>query len=147
MEKVSRLPSIEEFKDQAKRLRKSLAQAGTEVGHSKSLELVAQQFGFKDWNTLHAARGNQGARRPFALGDRVLGSYLKQPFRGEVVGIRSFGPGMVRITIHFDEPVDVVIFDSFSAFRQRVSGIINEDGLSPEKTSDGVPQLIVRRDD
>jgi len=46
-----------------------------------------------------------------------------------------------RITIVFDEPVDVVSFDSFSAFRQRVTVTLGNDGKTAEKTSDGVPHM------
>jgi catechol 2,3-dioxygenase-like lactoylglutathione lyase family enzyme len=42
-------------KQQAKRLRTSLAERGTEVTHSEALELVAHQYGARDWNTLAAA--------------------------------------------------------------------------------------------
>ena len=52
-----------------------------------------------------------------------------------------------EIVLHFDEPVDVVEFDSFSGLRQRVQGLISEDGVSWQKTSDGVPHLVVQRDE
>src|SRR3990170_3891468 len=42
------------FKDQAKRLRTSLADRGIAVTHSDALELVAHQHGARDWNTLAA---------------------------------------------------------------------------------------------
>ena len=35
-------------------------------------------------------------------------------------------PGYVTITVDFDEPVDVVEFESFSAFRKRVTATIDE---------------------
>ncbi len=41
----------------------------------------------------------------------------------------------------FDEPVDVVTFESFSAFRQRVTATVDETGRTIEKTSNGRPQL------
>ncbi|MCD5997269.1 VOC family protein [Pseudomonas sp. CDFA 602] len=46
--------SIEQAKQMAKRLRASLALADQEVSHSAALELVAQQMGYKDWNTASA---------------------------------------------------------------------------------------------
>jgi hypothetical protein len=49
-----------------------------------------------------------------------------------------------RVTVTFDEPVDVVRFDSFSNLRQRVSCTIDSDGRTPENTSDGRPQLVFR---
>ncbi len=80
------------------------------------------------------------------MGERVTGRYLGQRFSGEVRGITRTGPGgQYRVTLHFDDPVDVVTFDSFSSFRQRVSTLINGDGVSPRKTSDGMAQLVIDR--
>lgn len=136
------LPSLETLKDQARRLRAGLDADGMPVAHSKSLELLARQYGYKDWNTLHAASGNRPPAAPVAPGDRVRGTYPGQPFEAEVIGVaRQSAPDRFRITLHFDEPVDVVTFDSFSAFRQRVSCTIDRAGKTVEKTSDGRPQL------
>jgi len=135
------LPSIDTLKTQAKRLRADLAASGTDIAHGKALEMLAHQHGYNDWNTLHAAVGN-GPFCPVALGMRVRGRYLGQPFEGDVLGVQTLSPpGRYRVTFHFDEPVDVVTFDSFSAFRQRVSCTINERGVTAEKTSNGLPQL------
>ena len=41
-------------KAMARRLRQTLADRGVEVSHSEALELVAQQHGARDWNTLAA---------------------------------------------------------------------------------------------
>lgn len=71
------LPSLDALKDQARRLRSRLASEGDEVTHSKSLELVAAQYGYRDWNTLHAAVGNRPAFNPWMLGARVKGRYLR----------------------------------------------------------------------
>ena len=136
------LPSIETIKDQAKRLRTSLGTDGQHIGHSKALELMAQQYGFKDWNTLHARLGNRAGPGPVELGQRVEGRYLGQAFSGEVRAVRRLhGSERFRVTLQFDQPVDVVEFDSFSAFRQRVSCTIGTDGRTVEKTSNGAPQL------
>jgi hypothetical protein len=135
------LPSIETLKEQAKRLRATLEAAGQPTGHSRSLELLAHQYGYKDWNTLHAAVGNR-PRNPVSVGTRVQGQYLGQAFAGEVLGVRVLGvPGRFRVTFDFDEPVDVVTFASFSNFRRRVSCVIDETGVTAEKTSDGEPHL------
>ncbi|WP_348763393.1 glyoxalase superfamily protein, partial [Hyphomonas atlantica] len=81
---------------------------------------------------------------PCQLGDHVFGRYLKQPFHGRVHAIRELAGGMgYEVTLHFDTPVDVVEFDSFSAHRQRVSAMVGSDGVSWAKTSDGVPHLII----
>ncbi len=137
------LPSLEALKQQAKRLRAGLDEEGDFLTHSESLELIAKQYGFRDWNTLHAAIGNRPPVKRFELGGRVKGRYLGQPFTGEIVAIRSMPPDHLRIVLHFDEPVDVVTFESFSAYRSRVSALINSDGVTAEKTSNGAPQMVV----
>ncbi|MHA6263006.1 glyoxalase superfamily protein [Arenibacterium sp. CAU 1754] len=137
-------PRVEAFKAQARRLRTQLAGTGTDISHSQALELVAQQQGARDWNTLRALASRPGNNRPLAVGDRVTGHYLGQPFTGYVHGLSHGEHGdHSRITLHFDDPVDVVTFDSFSSFRQRVSATIGPDGRSPRKTSNGEPQIIV----
>ena len=137
------LPSLDALKDQAKRLRARFADDGQALSHSRALELVAAQYGFRDWNTLHAAAGNRPPFNPWMLGSRVRGHYLGQPFDAEVLGVQALTsqPGRYRMTLHFDEPVDVVTFDSFSAFRQRVNCTVDETGRTAEKTSNGRPHL------
>ena len=145
-------PTMEGAKAQARTLRAALAAEGREVGHSQALELVAKSHGFRDWNTLHAAIGN-GPVPPVGMGQVVEGRYLKQRFLGEVTGIRQlsegrysegrYSEGRYEVTLHFDEPVDVVTFDSFSNFRTRVSKVVGPDGRSFDVTSDGVPHLVI----
>lgn len=138
------LPTIEALKGQAKRLRVALEADGQQVGHSKALELLARQNGYRDWNTLHAAVGNQRLQNPLTVGERVRGTYLGQAFEGEVTGLSTLSkPGRFRVTLEFDDAVDVVAFDSFSNFRKRVSCVIDRTGVTIEKTSDGRPQLQV----
>ncbi|MCV2887602.1 glyoxalase superfamily protein [Ruegeria aquimaris] len=142
MKNDQEIAPIGELKAQAKRLREKLRDAGTGLSHAQALELVAHQHGARDWNTLVARAGN---RLHLRVGDRVSGDYLGQPFTGEIRGLTVIGDGAHRrITLHFDQPVDVVTFDSFSAFRQRVSSEIGWDGRSTRCTSDGRPQLVVR---
>ncbi|WP_209598427.1 glyoxalase superfamily protein [Ruegeria sp. HKCCSP351] len=133
---------LEELKEQAKRLRRKLRDTGVQLSHGQALELVAHQHGMRDWNTLHAVAGN---RMRLRVGDRVEGRYLGQPFTAEIRGLTMLGDGAHRrVTLQFDTPVDVVRFDSFSAYRQRVTGEIGWDGRSRRHTSDGEPQLVVR---
>ncbi len=144
MNTTQQLPTLDALKSQAKRLRSELAQSGTELGHSRALELMAKQYGFKDWNTLHAAVGNRPQPAPVMLGQRLSGRYLNQPFEGEVIGVQAMAePGRFRVTLMFDAPVDVVTFEGLNNFRQRVSGVINRDGVTAEKTSDGTPHLVL----
>jgi len=138
------LPSVADLKAQAKRLRATLAADGHSLSHSQSLELLARQHGFRDWNTACAAAA-PGNALVFSLNDRVTGTYLKQPFSGRVHGVSYIGQsGQVRVTLAFDEPVDVVTHDSFSSLRSRVSCVIGPDGVSPAKTSDGEPHLRLK---
>lgn len=136
------LPTIEALKDQAKRLRADLLAEGNAITHCRSLELLAHQYGFKDWNTLHAKVGNRPPPCPVELGVKVRGDYLGQAFSADVIGIRTLmSPDRFRVTLQFDEPVDVVTFDSFSNWRRRVSCVIDRSGKTVEKTSDGRPHM------
>ncbi|KIC45130.1 hypothetical protein RA28_11645 [Ruegeria sp. ANG-S4] len=135
-------PPVGELKLQAKRLREKLRRDGVALSHSESLEMLAHQHGVRDWNTLHAMAGN---RVHLGVGDRVQGRYLGQDFTAEIRGLTVLGDGAHRrISLQLDTPVDVVRFDSFSSFRQRVTGEIGWDGRSVRHTSDGEPHLIVR---
>jgi hypothetical protein len=137
------LPSRRAIKDQAKRLRRTLEQEGNFIGHSEALEVLAQQYGFRDWNTLSAAIGNRPAD-PIVLGQTVQGLYLGQSFRADVIGISRLGDGSrYRVTLDLEQAVDVVTFDSFSAFRKRINGTIGHDGKTRERTSNGQPQLEI----
>lgn len=139
---LPRPPSIEALKAQARRLRATLSAEGDAITHSKSLELLSHQYGYRDWNTLHAAVGNGPPPCPAALGARVRGHYLGQTFEGDVIGVQTLtSPDRFRVTLNFDEPVDVVTFGSFSNMRRRVSCVIDGSGRSIEKTSDGRPHM------
>jgi len=138
-------PSIDELKVQARRLRQAMAERGDDMSHSAALELIAKQHGLRDWNTLSAlaAKPNDRPDAPFAVDAAVRGRYLNQAFTGKVLALSAKSGGLYKITIHFDEPVDVVAFESFSAFRQRINAQVDADGISPRKTSNGVPHLVL----
>lgn len=136
------LPTLAAAKDQAKRLRARLASDGTEIGHGQALELVAQQHGFRDWNTFHAAIGNR-APEAFTPGGRVQGRYLGQPFIGTVRAAALVRTGWFRLELDLDEPVDVVTFESFSNLRRRIRGIVGPAGTSRERSGNGDPVLEV----
>ncbi len=138
-----RLPSLANVKAQARRLRDDLSASQTPMTHSQSLEMIAHQFGYRDWNTLHAVIGNRPPPPPLAVGDRVCGTYLGQSVKGEIIGLQMQMGERFRITLELDDPVDVVKFESFSAFRRRINATINRTGETVEKTSDGRPQLVL----
>ncbi len=137
--------TIDEAKAQAKTLRTALQAQGNAVSHAQALELVARQHGARDWNTLHARLALRNAPHELALGDRVHGRYLGQPYTGRIIGLS--GPASHRqIEIRFDHPVDVVRFESFSNLRTQIRATIDETGRSHRHTSDGAPHLIVGRE-
>lgn len=132
-----------DLKAEARQWRADQAEAGHPVTHSQALEMVARFHGFRDWNTasgvLPVTRGPR-----YGIGQRVTGRYLKQPFTGTVIAVAALGAGdFTRITVRFDAPVDVVAFESFSAMRHRVEATVDRDGISPAKTSDGVPHMVL----
>lgn len=131
--------SPEALKAQAKRLRKALAESGTEISHSKALELVAQSVGARDWNTV-AAKPRPNAP-VWQVGQAVSGRYLGHAFTGRVHAVAARSPGWHRLTIDFDTPVDVVASAHFTSLRRRVSAMVGADGMTVEKTSDGQPHL------
>ncbi|MEO1135940.1 MAG: glyoxalase superfamily protein [Pseudomonadota bacterium] len=135
-------PSTNIMKKYARRLRARLKRHGTEISHSQSLEMIAHQHGFRDWN--HASAVAQKPALPSLLpGARVTGLYLGQGFRGEIVAAQPVARAHTRITVLFDQAVDVVTFESFSAYRSRVSAVVNKFGASEAKTSNGEPHMIV----
>lgn len=134
------LPSLPEAKAQAKTLRADLTKQGTEINHANTLEMVAHQHGFADWNTFHAAIGNRPPEG-WTVGGRVQGQYLSQQFKATVKAVEVLRPGLFRLLLDLDEAVDVVTFDSFSNFRKRISAVVGPEGTSRERTSNGVPHL------
>ena len=141
MTRPTPLPDLAALKAQAKRLRTTLASEGNFISHSEALEFIARQYGYRDWNTLHAAAGNRPAE-PWQLGTKVTGHYLGQAVSGEIIALTRLGGGTrYRVTLDLDEAVDVVTFDSFSAYRKRINATINRDGVTAARTSNGEPHL------
>ncbi|WP_206453683.1 glyoxalase superfamily protein [Aurantimonas marina] len=139
---IQSIPTVDTLKAQAKRLRAGLEQDGHTFTHSATLELVARQHGFRDWNTLHASAEQDRTVADLLIGSAVAGRYLGQRFTGELIALQRLSKsGRFRATIQFDAPVDVVAFESFSAFRRRVTVTIDAVGATAEKTSDGRPHL------
>jgi hypothetical protein len=133
------LPTIHILKEQATQLRSD--RSDKQLTHSQSLELLAHKYGFHDWNTLQAMSKRRAGIRPTALniakGEQVTGAYLGRSFSAEVLEIEHFETNRWKVVLHFSEPVDVVAFDSFSNFRQRVPCVLNSSGETEEKTSNG----------
>ena len=128
------------------RAREIKARSVTALSYAAALEQVAEEMGFRDWNTASARLSNE-PEACWQIGERVSGAYLKRPFKGRVHAVRELQDGAgYELTLHFDEPVDVVDWESFSALRQRVTAYVSPEGVSWKKTSDGVPHLTVARE-
>ena len=134
------LPTLLDAKTKAKALRKRLAAEGVELGHSKALERIAQDYGFRDWNGLRAAIAVH-REHSWNVGDRVTGRYLAQPFAATVRSSDQQLPGWYRLVLDLDEAVDVVRFESFSNLRKQIRVEVGPKGHSKERTSDGVPHV------
>jgi len=137
--KMNNPPTLDALKAQAKRLRQSLAENGTEVSHSRSLELLAQSMGLRDWNTLHAKIGNRPLQ--WQMGQTVRGAYLGHPFTGRIHTLSALADGWSKIEIDLDQPVDVIASEHFSSLRRRIRATIGPNAETMEKTSDGTPHL------
>lgn len=129
-------PTLARLKARAQDLRQS---SNPSLSQAAALEQIARADGARDWNTRRAL-----ALRPvrLALGDRVRGRYLNHPFQARVLGLSRMGPA-TRITLRFDEAIDVVTFASFSAYRRQVQAVLGQDGRSLRGTSDGIPHLVL----
>jgi hypothetical protein len=137
------IPSPDGLKAQAKRLRDAMAQSGTALSHSAALEAVARQHGFRDWNTAQAAARQQRPGPRWQIGQAVHGRYLGHAFTGHVKAATENSGGYWRLTLIFDEPVDVVTSKLFSSFRRQVNCLINAQGVTHERTSDGTPHMVL----
>jgi hypothetical protein len=133
-------PTLSEAKQLARTHRSQQAEKGVTLSHADSLEAVARSLGFRDWNGLYAAIA-EAPPSWLALGERVFGRYLSQPFTGRVNHLRLVRPGWFEVELVLDTPVDVVTFDSMSNWRSRVRGVIGPDGHTKERTSNGSPHL------
>lgn len=138
-------PSAATLKAEAKHLRAERALAGAPLSHGAALEEVAHSHGYRDWNTAVAALPERVAT-PVQVGQRVKGTYLKQPFTGLVIGVQLLSDMQhYKVTVKFDKPVDVVTSELFSSFRQRVTATVDIHGVSPAQTSDREPHMRISR--
>lgn len=138
---MTHIPSRDVLKAQAKRLRTELSAKGTEMTHAAALETVAHQWGMRDWNTL-AAKADVSAVQ-WHPGQRVSGRYLGHPFRGMIKAASLSSSSHWSLTVRFDAPVDVVESELFTSLRQQVRAAVNADGVSPQKTSNGQPHMVI----
>lgn len=135
--------TITDAKARAKSLRQALCDQGTPISHAEALERIAHDAGARDWNTLHARLAG-GQMDMMRLHDQIEGQYLGQEITGKVVALTKSGR-RYNIALQLDQPVDTVVFDSFSNMRRHIRGVVDEDGRSKACTSDETPHLVVRK--
>ena len=139
-------PSALTLKAEAKALRDERAKAGEPLSHGAALEAVAKAHGYRDWNTARALLPER-VTSPVQVGWRVKGTYLGQAFKGLVIGVQLLSDMQhYEVTVKFDDPVDVVTSQLFSAFRQRVTSTLDMCGVSIARTGNGQPQMRLMRE-
>ena len=137
--------SIQTLKSEAKALRVERSGTGEAVSHAQALEAVARAHGFRDWNTARASLPDR-ALAPFQVGQHVHGTYLEQPFEGTLIGVQLLGGQQhFKITVNFDQPVNVTPTFMFAAYRHRVVATVDAKGVSPALRGNGKPQMVVHR--
>lgn len=136
-------PSAASLKAEARVLREERAASGAALTHGAALEEVARRHGYRDWNTAVAALPERFVT-PVQVGQRVKGTYLGKPFVGLVIGL-ELTPPYFKVTVKFDQPVNVSKFASMVHHRQRVTATIDVRGISPAMTSDGEPHMRITR--
>lgn len=94
------LPSTDDLKQQARRLRTALAARGTELSHGHALELVAAQHGVRDWNTLSASASGPRA------GDDAYGPVIPVLRIFDVAKAREFYLGFLGFTQDWEHTFD-----------------------------------------
>jgi hypothetical protein len=102
-------------------------------------------WGMRDWNTL--AEKTDVSAVQWRVGMRASGRYLGYPFSGVIKAARLDPTGLWSLAVRFDAPMDVVESEHFSSLRQQVNCTVNAQGASPQKTSNGQPQMIIGPDE
>lgn len=130
--------SVQDAKQRAKALRS----ANPDLSQSQALEAIARQLGHRDWNTAVATLPKLSTP-DWTAGQRLSGRYLSQAFTGVLRSVEVLDQDRIRVNIALDQPVDVVTSDRFQNLRSRVQATVGKDGRTQERTSDGVPHLVL----
>lgn len=140
-----------DYKTNARRLRDALATEGVDISRAKALELVAKQYGARDWNTLSArpvatAASEPKAPVPFSVGETVAGTFNGSPAKGRVIGLEeTIKPDLWRVTVAFNPPVDVSTSKLFSSERRRIQMVVGADGRSRRLTGTETGVMALER--
>ena len=126
------IPSRTALKSQAKRLRATLSEQGKTISHGQSLEAIAKPTG-------HAI-GTHSTHDPLTRHAQTtaIGSWDN----GCQDSIWDTG-SPDKLTLVFDEAVDVVKSEHFSNLRRQVNCTVGPDGRSSAKTSNGQAQMVL----
>jgi hypothetical protein len=92
-------------KAMARRLRRSLAERGVELGHSETLELVAHAYGVRDWNTL-AAGTSTGSGHAESGADSGFGPVIPVLRIFDVAKAREFYREFLGFAIDWEHTFD-----------------------------------------
>lgn len=128
------LPTTEDLKLQARRMRDHFAEKKIDISHAAALEALAKQHGYKDWNILLSLANRQSVTTEWPkFDDIVSGTYLGHSFTGKILKIQTCPVAdLRRYTIKFDVPIDVVTSKHFSSFRQQINFFLNKDRRSTD---------------
>jgi len=92
------------------------------------------------------ARNSAASALP-APGDRIQGTYLTHRFQGSLSGLKRIkATGSFRVSVRFDTPVNAFSGGSLTVYRNQVTAIVDAQGVSMAKTSDGRPYLVLKTD-
>lgn len=144
MMKTPRLPSLEVVKRHAKRLRAALEETTVTLSHAESLEMIARQWGFSDWNTLCAMIKKQNSPSRLKIGDDISGEYLGQVFHAMIVDLVPLADEEIYIiTLAFDKPLTVSNAHTNENLQNRITCTIGPGGKTVEKQACGAPVLQI----
>lgn len=139
-----RLPALKTIKLQAKRLRQILAEQGTPLSHSQSLEIIAKQWGYSDWNTLNAILKTPDSPENLTIGDIVTGYYMGEPVEAEVLRVQTLGHGdAFNLTLKLDKRVDVINSEGEMSSKKKVRCTVGVTGKTVQKMADGTPHFVL----
>jgi len=92
----------------------------------------------------HTLDGLKSQAKSLRVGQIVSGTYMGHKFNGVLKHVNVLQDGAYhRLTVRFDEAIDVIPFESLSNFRQQVNATVDKNGVTAEKTSDGRPHLVL----
>lgn len=96
------MTTVDQAKSMSRRLRSALAGREIDVSHSEALELVAQQLGYKNWNTAAAKLGSEVGEPLQRAG--ISKAHPKVVATAPLEGSK-IAKGDILLSVTFDQPV------------------------------------------